>query len=125
MTESNVVRWGMLSTASIGRVMARSIHEAPNAELVAVAGRNAERAKAYASELQVLRSYGTYEEILSDPNIDAIYVPLPISFHAEWTVKALEAGKHVLCEKPLAPTVAQVSKVFDAADQTGKKSSRG
>lgn len=121
MTVNSVVRWGMLSTASIGRVMAQALRESNNAELVAVAGRDTNRAKEYADDLGIPRSYGTYEALLADPDIDAIYVPLPISLHAEWTIKALNAGKNVLCEKPLAPTVAEVTEIFDAADKAGRQ----
>lgn len=121
MTQNTIVRWGMLSTSSIGHVMAQAIRESNNSELAAVAGRYAKRSKDYADELGVPRSYGSYEELLADPNIDAVYVPLPISFHAEWTIKALNAGKHVLCEKPLASSVAEISKIFDAADANGRQ----
>lgn len=121
----NIVRWGMLSTSSIGRVMAQAFSESNNAKLVAIAGRDAERSRAYASELEIPRSYGSYDDLLEDPDIDAIYIPLPISFHADWTIKALKAGKNVLCEKPLASSVEEVSKVFDAADEAGCKAAEG
>ena len=110
------VRWGMLSTSGIGRVAAAALADVPGAEFSAIAGRNADRAAAYAAELGIPRSFGSYDELLADPEIDAVYVPLPIALHAEWTIKALQAGKHVLCEKPLAPTVAEVEACFDVAE---------
>lgn len=121
MAETDTVRWGMLSTASIGRVMAQAIREAEGAELVAVAGRSADRAREYAAELEIPRSYGNYDDLLADPNVDAVYVPLPINLHAEWTIRALAAGKHVLCEKPLATTAQDASAVFDAAEAAGRQ----
>lgn len=110
------VRWGMLSTAGIGRVVASAIAGSAEAEMVAVAGRDAEKAAAYAAELGLPRSFGSYDELLASDEIDAVYVPLPIALHTEWVVEALRAGKHVLCEKPLAPTVAEVAACFDAAE---------
>ena len=111
-----LVRWGMLSTSGIGRVAATALADVPGAEFAAIAGRDADRAAAYAAELGIPRSYGSYDELLADPDIDAVYVPLPIALHAEWTVKTIQAGKHVLCEKPFAPTVAEVESCFDAAE---------
>jgi D-xylose 1-dehydrogenase (NADP+, D-xylono-1,5-lactone-forming) len=111
-----VVRWGMLSTAGIGRVVASAIAGSSEAELVAVAGRDAGKAAAYAAELGLPHSFGSYDALLGSDLVDAVYVPLPIALHAEWVVKALRAGKHVLCEKPFAPTVAEVAACFDAAE---------
>ena len=110
------VRWGMLSTAGIGRVVASAIRGSAVAEFVAVAGRNAGKAAAYAAELGVPRSFGCYEELLACDEVDAVYVPLPIALHTEWTIKALRAGKHVLCEKPFAMTAADAAACFDAAE---------
>ncbi|WP_433293728.1 Gfo/Idh/MocA family protein [Actinoplanes sp. CA-030573] len=114
------VRWGMLSTASIGRVVADAVQDSARAEFVAVAGRDAEKAAGYAAELGIPESYGSYEELLADDGIDAVYIPLPVALHAEWTIRALRAGKHVLCEKPLAPTAADAAACFDAADAAGR-----
>ena len=114
------VHWGMLSTAGIGRVVADAIRDSTEAELVAVAGRDPARAGAYAEELGIPRSVGSYEGLLADDGVDAVYIPLPIALHAEWTVRALQAGKHVLCEKPLAPTAAEVAACFDAAEADGR-----
>jgi predicted dehydrogenase len=114
------VRWGMLSTAGIGRVVASAIRGSTEAEFVAVAGRNAGKAAAYVAELGVPRSFGSYDELLACDQVDAVYVPLPIALHTEWTIKALRAGKHVLCEKPFATTAAAAAACFDAADAAGR-----
>lgn len=96
------VRWGILSTANIATKVSRAINLASNATLVAVASRTAERARSWAAQHKVSRAYGGYEALLKDPEIDAVYIPLPPSMHAEWTIKAAQRGKHVLCEKPLS-----------------------
>ena len=96
------VRWGVLSTASIGRLVIEATRAADHAEFVAVASRDAGRARAFADELGLEASYGSYEELLASRAVDAVYVPLPVALHTEWTIKALAAGKHVLCEKPFA-----------------------
>jgi predicted dehydrogenase len=114
------VRWGMLSTASIGRVAAGAIRGCSQAEFVAVAGRDAGRAAAYAAELGIPRSHGSYEALLAADDVDAVYVPLPIAMHTEWTIRALQAGKHVLCEKPFATSAADAVACFDAADAAGR-----
>ncbi len=111
------VRWGMLSTAGIGRVVARALQESSEATLKAVAGREAHRAHQYATQLGVPVSYGSYEQLLADPHIDAVYIPLPISLHKEWTLKALHAGKHVLCEKPLAMSPEDAREFFELAEE--------
>lgn len=110
------VRWGILSTASIGRVVASALTSTPHAEVVAVGGRDAARADRYATELGIAHSFGSYAELLACDEVDAIYVPLPISMHTEWTIRAVEAGKHVLCEKPFAVTAADAARAFDAAE---------
>ncbi|HMK09277.1 MAG TPA: Gfo/Idh/MocA family oxidoreductase [Anaerolineales bacterium] len=114
------VRWGMLSTAAIGRVVAGAIRGSMEAEFVAVAGRDPDRAAAYAAELGVPRSVGSYDALLADGGVDAVYIPLPIALHTEWTIRALQAGKHVLCEKPFAMTAADAATCFDAADAAGR-----
>jgi predicted dehydrogenase len=110
----------MLSTASIGRVVASAIRGSTEAEFVAIAGRDAAKAAAYAAELGVPRSVGSYDELLARDDVDAVYIPLPIALHTEWTIKALQAGKHVLCEKPFATTAADAAACFDAADAAGR-----
>ena len=114
------VRWGMLSTAGIGRVVAKALGSSDVAELVAVAGRDSHRAQAHAAELGIARSFGSYDELLADPGIDAVYVPLPIAMHTEWTIRALRAGKHVLTEKPFATTGDDAAACFDAAEAAGR-----
>ncbi len=114
------VRWGILSTARIAERVVEGCTLAPNASLVAVASRDGERARAYADEQLIERAYGSYEALLADPEIDAVYIPLPNSMHVPWTLRALEAGKHVLCEKPLARDPVQVEVAFDAAERAGR-----
>ncbi len=109
------IRWGILSTARINRSLLGPIKEASRSELAGVASRDLDRAKAYAEDNGIPKAYGSYEEMLADPNIDAVYNPLPNSLHCEWTVKAAEAGKHVLCEKPLVTTLEELDKVEAAA----------
>ncbi|MGD8177209.1 Gfo/Idh/MocA family protein [Marinimicrobium sp. ARAG 43.8] len=97
------IRWGVLSTANIGRKkVLPAIQASERGELVAVASRSADNARAFADELGIAKSYGSYEQLLADPDIDAIYNPLPNHLHVPMSVKALEAGKHVLCEKPIS-----------------------
>jgi len=114
------VRWGMLSTASIGRVIAAALRDSDQAEFVAVAGRDAARAAAYADEVGIERSYGSYHDLLTDDGVDAVYIALPIALHTEWTIRALQAGKHVLCEKPFATSAADAAACFDAAQAAGR-----
>lgn len=103
---SGPVRWGILGTARIAEKVSAAIQAANNAELSLVASRDAERAATWAKTHAVPRSCGSYQELIDDPDIDAVYIPLPPSMHHEWTLKAAAAGKHVLCEKPLAPEPA-------------------
>ena len=114
------VRWGVLSTASIGRLVIEAARAADHAEFVAVASRDADRAGVFADELGLEASFGSYEELLASGQVDAVYVPLPVAMHTEWTVKALEAGRHVLCEKPLATSAADAARCFDAAETAGR-----
>jgi D-xylose 1-dehydrogenase (NADP+, D-xylono-1,5-lactone-forming) len=114
------VRWGVLSTASIGRLVIEATAQARAAEFVAVASRDATRARAFADELGLGLSFGSYEELLASEAVDAVYVALPVSMHAEWTVRSLEAGKHVLCEKPLALRAEDAERCFAAAAAAGR-----
>ncbi|NLF29293.1 MAG: Gfo/Idh/MocA family oxidoreductase [Planctomycetes bacterium] len=114
------VHWGVLGASRI----ARSKHipaaaEATGARIVAVASRDQARAEAYAAELNIPRAYGSYDALLDDASIDAVLITLPNSLHAEWAIKAARAGKHVLCEKPLAPTAAEGRAMFAAAAEAG------
>ena len=113
-TADSPVRRGIIGTARIARKVAVAFHDTPGAELVSVASRSAERAAAWASEYGVLRSCGSYKTLLADDGIDAVYFPLPPSMHAEWTIKAANAGKHVLCEKPLALNADEAQEMIAA-----------
>ena len=113
------LRWGLLSTARINRRLIPAIRAANRAELVAVASREQQRAHAYASEWQIPRAHGSYEALLADPKVDAVYISLPNSLHVDWVVQAAQAGKHVLCEKPLAISVAGCDQIMSAAAAAG------
>jgi xylose dehydrogenase (NAD/NADP) len=121
----SAVRWGMLSTSGIGRVVAAAIATSPHAELVAVASRDVAKARAFADELGVPSSHGSYRELLASEEVDAVYIPLPIALHTEWTVEALAAGKHVLCEKPFALDEVDAARCFDAARTAGRECIEG
>ncbi|MBI5566215.1 MAG: Gfo/Idh/MocA family oxidoreductase [Chloroflexi bacterium] len=111
----NKLYWGLLSTARISHAVMPPIRLSHRSELLGVGSRDQVKAEAYAREHEIPRAYGSYEALLADPDINVIYNPLPNHLHAEWTIKAAEAGKHVLCEKPLALTVAEVDRVMAAA----------
>jgi xylose dehydrogenase (NAD/NADP) len=113
------LRWGILSTARIKRAVIPPIKSLPRHELSAIASRSLPQAEAAAREWGIPKSYGSYDELLTDPEIDVIYNPLPNSLHAEWTIKACQAGKHVLCEKPLAVTSEEVDAITAAATKAG------
>ena len=113
------VRWGILSTAHINRLVIAGARKTSQVELIGVASRDLTRAQTYASEWRIPRAYGSYDELLGDPDVEAVYISLPNSLHVEWSVRALEAGKHVLCEKPLSPRPDEVEAAFDAADRAG------
>jgi D-xylose 1-dehydrogenase (NADP+, D-xylono-1,5-lactone-forming) len=114
------IRWGVLSTANIGRLVIEATRTAEHAEFVAVASRDPARARAFADELGLAASFGSYEELLASDAVDAIYVALPVSMHTEWTISALQAGKHVLCEKPFAVSPKDAARCFDAAESAGR-----
>lgn len=115
------VKWGVLGAASIAvQRTIPAMREAPSAILYALGSRDEAKARAVAAKFQARRAYGAYEEVLADPEVDAVYVPLPNKLHFEWSVRALEAGKHVLCEKPLCLTSHQVEQLCATRDRTGK-----
>jgi xylose dehydrogenase (NAD/NADP) len=114
------VRWGILSTADINRKLIPGAKASPKIDLVAVASRDRARAQEYARTWEIERAYGSYEALLADPEIDAIYIPLPNTLHCEWSIRALESGKHVLCEKPLSRHPEDVEAAFDTAARTGR-----
>jgi len=113
------LRWGLLSTARINRALIPPLRASPRNELAAVASRGRERAEAYAREWNIPRSFGSYEAMLADPDIDVIYNSLPNNLHAGWTIKAAQAGKHVLCEKPLAIAIEEVDAIAAATQKAG------
>src|SRR5262245_57829556 len=112
---NKVLNWGLLSTARINRSLIPPLRVSTRNQLLAVASRTQESADRYARERDIPRAHGSYEALLADPEIDVVYNPLPNHLHAEWTIKAVEAGKHVLCEKPLAMNVGEVDAVQAAA----------
>ena len=114
------VRFGILSTAHINRLVIPPAHTSDKVELVAVASREQTRAEEYAREWDIERAYGTYDALLEDPDVDAVYISLPNTMHVEWSIRAVEAGKHVLCEKPFSRHAEDVEKAFDAAERAGR-----
>ena len=114
------LRIGILSTANIGRHFIDRVKGSAKVEVAAVASRDAAKARAFAEAHGVPRALDSYEVLLGDPAINAVYNPLPNSLHAEWTIRALEAGKHVLCEKPIAITAADARAMFAAAERAGR-----
>ncbi len=114
------LRWGFLSTANINKALYGPLHASKRNRLIAVGSRTEEKAAAYAKEWKIERAYGSYEALLSDPEIDVIYNPLPNHLHADWTIKAMEAGKHVLCEKPMALSLEEMDSMIAAAQGTGR-----
>jgi D-xylose 1-dehydrogenase (NADP+, D-xylono-1,5-lactone-forming) len=109
-----------MSTAHINRLLIPGAKESPQIELLAVASRDQARADEYAREWGFPRAYGSYEALLDDPEIEAVYVPLPNTMHCEWSIRAVEAGKHVLCEKPMSRHPDEVEAAFDAAERAGR-----
>jgi predicted dehydrogenase len=119
---STKLRWGVLSTAAIGlKKVIPAMQLGRYTAVTAIASRDLATAKAAAGELGVGSAYGSYEELIADPDVDAIYNPLPNQLHVPWTIKAAEAGKHVLCEKPLSLTVAEAKTLLPVRERTGVK----
>jgi D-xylose 1-dehydrogenase (NADP+, D-xylono-1,5-lactone-forming) len=114
------VKFGILSTAHINRLVIPGAHASEQTELIAVASRDAARARTYAETWGIERAYGSYEELLADPDVEAVYISLPNTMHCEWSIRAVEAGKHVLCEKPLSRHPDDVAAAFDAAERAGR-----
>jgi predicted dehydrogenase len=116
----NKVRWGVLSTAAIGvKKVLPAMQKGDWTEVTAIASRDLGKAEEIASKLGIAKAYGSYEELLADPQIEAIYNPLPNQLHVPWSIKAAEAGKHVLCEKPLSMTVAEAKTLLPVQQSTG------
>ncbi len=119
-TEKKRLRWGFLSTARINRALIEPLASSSRNELVAVASRSFEKARAYSQEWNISKAYGSYQELLEDQDVDVVYVSLPNGLHAHWTINAMNAGKHVLCEKPLALNVSDVDAIIETRDRTGR-----
>jgi predicted dehydrogenase len=120
-----VIRWGLLSTARINRLVLEGAAETGEVDVVAVASRDAQRAESYAREHGIPRAYGSYQALLEDLDVEAVYISLPNALHVEWTLRALEAGKHVLCEKPFSRRPEAVERAFELADSKGLVLSEG
>lgn len=119
---SKKLRWGILSTANIGlKKVVPAMQRGEHTEVIAIASRELDKARQAASALNISRAYGSYEELLGDPDIDAVYNPLPNHLHVPWTAKAAEAGKHVLCEKPIAMNAAEAKTLLGIRARTGVK----
>jgi D-xylose 1-dehydrogenase (NADP+, D-xylono-1,5-lactone-forming) len=119
------VKWGLLSTAAINDAILGGAAQSAAVDVIAVASRDEERARSYADEHGLERSYGSYEALLADPDVEAVYISLPNRLHAEWALRALGAGKHVLVEKPFSRHADQVEEAFDRADAAGLILSEG
>jgi predicted dehydrogenase len=116
------VKWGVLGVAEIAtRKVIPAMQRGQCSEIVAIASRDLERAKSAAAKLRIPRAYGSYEDLLADPDIEAIYNPLPNHLHVPWSIKAAEAGKHVLCEKPVSLTAEEATGLLEARNRTGRK----
>jgi D-xylose 1-dehydrogenase (NADP+, D-xylono-1,5-lactone-forming) len=114
------MRWGVVSTAAINDLVLPAFDRSEHAQLGAVASRDLDRARRYAAERGIATAYGSYGDLLADQSIDCVYISLPNGLHAEWARQALEAGKHVLCEKPLTPTAEEAASLFELAEQRGR-----
>jgi D-xylose 1-dehydrogenase (NADP+, D-xylono-1,5-lactone-forming) len=121
MTEEvEAVRWGILSTARINAKLLEGAREATGVEVVAVGSRDRARGEQFAAHHGIGRVHDSYEALLGDDDVEAVYIPLPNSLHVPWSIRALEAGKHVLCEKPLTRHAADAEAAFDAAERAGR-----
>ncbi len=123
--EQAKLRWGILSTAQISHTFVDALKQSTKSEVVAVASRDLERAQAYAEKHQIQTAYGSYEELINDANIDVIYISLPNNLHAEWTIKAAQQKKHVLCEKPLTLSIEEIDRIQQAAQENNVIISEG
>lgn len=122
MANETVVRFGILGCAQISIKLCKAISKAQNATLIAIGSRSLEKATAFAAEQglpEVVRVYGSYEAVLEDNEVDAVYIPLPTALHVTWAVKAAERGKHVLLEKPVAMNVSELDRILEACETNG------
>lgn len=118
---SGNVRWGVLGTARVVRKTIPALQETRNGEVTGIASRSEEKAREYAARHGIPQAFGSYEALLASPDIDAVYIALPNALHREWILKSLDAGKHVLCEKPLAMSAAECGEIARKAGETGLK----
>lgn len=116
----STLRWGILGTGNIANQFARGVAASQRSRISAVGSRSMESARQYAASHGIASAYGSYDDLLTDRAVDAVYVSLPNSMHHEWALKALRAGKHVLCEKPVSVTAAQAEEMFDVAEEQGR-----
>lgn len=119
MTQKHAIQWGILGAARIAASYAKAIPQSRNSTVLAVASRDRDKAQVFAEDHGIPRVHGNYEALLADPQLDAVYIALPNALHAEWTLKALAAGKHVLCEKPLAMSAEEGESMRRAAESAG------
>ena len=122
---TTTVKWGIISTADINRRLIPVAHASPKLDIVGVASRDPARADAYARQWDIPRAYGSYEALIEDQEIEAVYISLPNNLHCEWATKAVDGGKHVLCEKPLTRRVADAEALFEAAERNHRFVSEG
>jgi predicted dehydrogenase len=118
--EKDTIVWGVLGTSKINNKVVPPMHRAPHCRVKGIASRDIENAREAAAKYGLSTAYGSYEALLADAEIDAVYIPLPNHLHVEWVIKAVEAGKHVLCEKPLGLDAAQAQRLIAARDQSGR-----
>jgi xylose dehydrogenase (NAD/NADP) len=122
---AQALRIGILGTANIARSFTQAVKPSTRVVVAAVASRDSGKAQRFAAELNIERHFGSYQALLADPGIDAVYIPLPNSLHAQWSIHAARAGKHILCEKPLAASAVEAKAMFDAARQYGVRLAEG
>ncbi len=121
MEGTPIIQWGIIGAGNISRVaIAPAFREVPYAKIIAVASSSEARARSFAADFSVEKFYTDYDRLLQDPDVDAIYIALPNNMHMEWTIRALEAGKHTLCEKPLAMNAEEAMQIQEAARKTGR-----
>src|SRR6202051_3828480 len=122
MAKAGKMKWGVLGAASIAvRKVIPGMQAGEWSDVAAIASRDSAKGEAAARKLGIAKVYGSYEELLADPEIEAVYIPLPNHLHVPWSIRAAEAGKHVLCEKPIALSVAECRTLIEARDRTGVK----
>src|SRR5262249_31198525 len=114
------LNWGVLCTSTVGRLaVIPAIQRSVNGRVLALASRAVERATREALEFEIPRAYGGYQELIDDPEVEAVYIPLPNQLHREWTMRAAAAGKHVLCEKPLALNASEAAEMIEVCERQG------